>query len=100
MAVFEATPIAVLTTAGLLAKTELWETCAAGCGTGALVGTGLFAACAVSSGVDLFTGPGLGTADAFKVSGAEPAGGGPRLFSSIFTNPHLRTTAFPSTAGL
>src|ERR1700751_2903724 len=102
MAVFEAAPTAVLTTVGLLAKTELCETCAGGCGTESFIGTGLFDACDVTSGVDLFTDPGLGTADAwaFGVSGAEPAGGGSRVLSSIFTNPHLRTTAFPSTAGL
>src|SRR6185312_7186052 len=102
MAVFETFVTDFPTRAGLIAKTGLCATSAGGCGTESFTGTGLFAACAVTSGVNLFTGSGLGTADAwaFGVSGAERAGGGPRVLSSIFTNPHLRTTAFPSTAGL
>src|SRR5579863_661317 len=102
MAVFETAAIAVPTGAGLLPNTELFETCTAGCGIESFAGNELFAACTVRSGVDSLTGAGLRTAEAsdFGTLATEPAGGGPRVLLSMLTNPHLRTRAFPRTAGL
>src|SRR5581483_3561597 len=59
MAVLE-TVAAVPMRAGLLAKTDPCDSCAAGCDIES-IGTGLFAACVVCSGLDNSTAAGLRT---------------------------------------